>query len=176
LPDFVFLGFCAKRTVTAPFAVPVREIASVSSCLSNRPDKWANRWDFNRATCWNTEADAWACVPEQSKGAFRMYAYRLLPLLFDKSGIEMPVTIDQLFPKACPKSQRFCPTRGLVTTLWSEVQRWGFSASDARPLLQRDGGEHTGERISPTRRLASGTGSRAALWGRATRARALRCR
>ena len=31
-----------------------------------------------------------------------MYAYRLLPLLFDKSGIEMPVTIDQLFPKEWP--------------------------------------------------------------------------
>ena len=52
LPDFVFLGYCAKHSL--------RNIASVSDCLSKRPDKWVERWDFNRATFWGSEAAAWA--------------------------------------------------------------------------------------------------------------------
>jgi len=98
LPDFVFLGYCAKSRLTASFAGRDRDIASVSECLAKRPHKWVKRWDFNRATCWNTEAEAWACVPDESKSAFRIFAYRILPLLFDASGIERPVTIGQLFP------------------------------------------------------------------------------
>jgi len=105
LPDFVFLGYCAKRSF--------KDIASVSDCLSKRSDKWVERWDFNRATCWNTESDAWACVPDESKSEFKLFAYRILPLLFDTSGIEKPVTVDQLFqadmpalPSATPPYQR----------------------------------------------------------------------
>jgi hypothetical protein len=56
LPDFVFLGFCAKRSLTTPFAGRNREIASVSECLSKRISDWVKQWDFNRATCWNRSA------------------------------------------------------------------------------------------------------------------------
>jgi hypothetical protein len=97
LPDFVFLGFCAKRSLTAPFAGRNREIASVSECLSKRASEWVKQWDFNRATCWNTEAQAWSLVPDASKGA-----YGALPLLFGKTGIATPVTLDELFPKELP--------------------------------------------------------------------------
>jgi hypothetical protein len=91
LPDFVFLGYCAKRWF--------KDIASVSDCLSKRSDKWVERWDFNRATLWNTEVEAWACVPEESKPEFKVFGYRILPLLFDTSGIEKQITIDKLFPR-----------------------------------------------------------------------------
>lgn len=101
-PDFVFLGYCAKRSLTAPFAGRDRDLASVSECLSKRPNKWVERWDFNRATLWNSEAEAWACVPDESKSDFQLYAYGILPLLFDTSGIEKPVTMDQLFPGDLP--------------------------------------------------------------------------
>jgi hypothetical protein len=103
VPDFVFLGYCAKRSLTAPFAGRDRDIASVSDCLSKRPDKWVERWDFNRATFWNSEAETWACVPDESKSEFRLLAYQILPLLFDTSGIEKQVTIDQLFPADLPE-------------------------------------------------------------------------
>ena len=106
LPDFVFLGYCARRSLTAPVAGHDRDIASVSDCLSKRPDGWVERWDFNRATLWNTESDAWACVPDESKSAFQIFAYGILPLLFDTSGIEDPVTIDQLFPADMPDLPR----------------------------------------------------------------------
>lgn len=101
LPDFVFLGYCAKRSF--------KNIASVSDCLSKRPDNWAERWDFNRATLWNTESEAWACVPDVSKSEFKVFAYRILPLLFDTSGIENAVTIDQLFPADMPESPSAMP-------------------------------------------------------------------
>ena len=94
LPDFVFLGYCAKRSF--------KDIASVSDCLSKRSDDWVERWDFNRATMWNTEVEAWACVPDESKPEFKIFAYRILPLLFDSSGIEKAVTIEQLFPVDLP--------------------------------------------------------------------------
>lgn len=102
LPDFAFLGYCAKRSLKAPFAGRDRGIASVSNCLSKRPDKWVERWDFNRAACWNTEAGAWACVPDESKSEFEIFVYRILPLLFDASRIEKPVTLDQPFPGDLP--------------------------------------------------------------------------
>jgi hypothetical protein len=102
LPDFVFLGFCAKRSLTAPFAGRAREIASVSECLSKRASEWVKQWDFNRATCWNNEAQAWSLVPDESKDAFRVFAYRALPLLFGKTGIATPISLDELFPKEQP--------------------------------------------------------------------------
>ena len=106
LPDFVFLGYCAKRSL--------KDIASVSDCFSKRSDKWVERWDFNRATFWNTEVEAWACVPDESKSEFKIFAYRILPLLFDTTGIEKQIAIDELFPadmpelpSATPPYQRF---------------------------------------------------------------------
>ena len=84
------------------FAGRDREIASVSECIVKRPNDWVKRWDFNRATFWNTEAEAWACVPDESKSDFKVFAYRILPLLFDTSGIEQPLMIDQLFPGDMP--------------------------------------------------------------------------
>ena len=95
LPDFVFLGYCAKRSF--------KDIASVSDCLSKRSDKWVERWDFNRASLWNTEVEAWACVPDESNSEFKIFAYRILPLLFDTSGIEKQITIDELFPADMPE-------------------------------------------------------------------------
>ena len=98
----MFLGFCAKRWLTAPLAGRNREVASVSECLSKRASEWVKQWDFNRATCWNTEAQAWSLVPDESKGAFRVFAYRALLLLFGETGIAAPVTVDELFPKELP--------------------------------------------------------------------------
>lgn len=103
LPDFVFLGYCVKRAYTMPFAGRDLDISSVSECIAKRPDDWVKRWDFNRATCWNTEAEAWACVPDESKSEIDLFAYRILLRLFDTSGIEKLVTIDQLFPAGMPE-------------------------------------------------------------------------
>jgi len=102
LPAFVFLGFCAKHIVTVPLAGRTLDIASVSECISKRPDHWVKRWDWNRATCWNTEAEAWASVPEQSRDEYRVFAYRALPMRFDNAGVDTPLTLNELFSRDLP--------------------------------------------------------------------------
>ena len=107
-PGFVFLGFCAKEIFTPDEewrragASQVRLIASVSECLSKRAPQWVDRWDYNRATCWNTETEAWAAVPDGERAAFAIAVYRVLPLLFDTSGAEHPVAVDDLFSREMP--------------------------------------------------------------------------
>lgn len=76
----------------------IREIGSVSGCLSPRAPNWIDRWDFNRSTCWNDERSALASVPEASLPHFRLFCYRLLPVLFGVSGEPESVSIDDLFP------------------------------------------------------------------------------
>jgi len=84
------------------FAGEVRQIASVSECLSKRPSGWVKRWDFNRATCWNTESAARACVPDDLEPEFKLFAYRIVPL----------VPLENLFPTdlpALPQEPEFLP-------------------------------------------------------------------
>jgi len=64
----------------------IPEIASVSECLSARAPNWVDRWDFNRSTCWSDESSALAAVPAASLPRFRLYCYRLFPVLFGASG------------------------------------------------------------------------------------------
>ena len=50
----------------------------------------------------------------ESKPEFKLFAYRILPLLLDASGIEKLVTIDQLFPPELPElPSAIPPFRGL---------------------------------------------------------------
>jgi len=108
LPAPIFLGHCAKQ-IWVPtlewggaWGSHVREIASVSSCISSRASNWVDRWDFNRSTCWNDERSALAKVPAESLPHFQLFSYRLLPILFDKSGDPTAVSIDHVFPDTLP--------------------------------------------------------------------------
>lgn len=98
LPGSIFLGYCAKQK----FTLEGRELASVSGCIAERAPDWVARWDFNRATCWNSEAEAWACVPEERRPQFAAFAYQMLPMLFDTSGEGRVVALDELFPQELP--------------------------------------------------------------------------
>jgi hypothetical protein len=55
------------------------------------------RWDFNRASCWNDEITAIACVPDERRAAYRVYAYRAIPLIFDGEEVPTLLSLDQLF-------------------------------------------------------------------------------
>jgi hypothetical protein len=103
-PIPIFLGFCAKE-VWSPseqwcsnWGDHILQIGSVSGCLSSRAPNWIDRWDFNGSTCWNDERSALAAVPEVSLPQFRLFCYRLLPVLFGTSGEPKNVSIDDLFP------------------------------------------------------------------------------
>ncbi len=103
-PALVFLGFCAKEhwPTPHPWTEPVTEICSVSDCISSRPLNWIERWDFNRASCWNDESLAWACVPDADRHRFRLFAYRAFPLVFGKTGLPEHVLPDEMFSKDLP--------------------------------------------------------------------------
>jgi hypothetical protein len=100
----IFLGYCAKAVwvPTSEWAggwgSHVTEIASVSGCISSRAPDWIDSWDFNRSTCWNGEGSALARVPQEKLSDFRLFCYRLVPVLFDVSGEPVTVSLDELFP------------------------------------------------------------------------------
>jgi hypothetical protein len=105
----IFLGYCAKE-IWVPtegwcrntWGAHVSEIASVGACLSDRAPNWVDRWDFNRSTCWNDESLALAVVPAERLPHFRLYCYRMLPILFGASGEPKSVSIDEVFTDGLP--------------------------------------------------------------------------
>jgi hypothetical protein len=107
-PSPIFLGYCAKEIwVPTPewrgaWGAHIDEIASVSTCLSSRAPNWIDRWDFNRSTCWDDDKLAMGPVPSARLANFRLYGYRLLPVLFSSSGEPASVSIDDLFPHTLP--------------------------------------------------------------------------
>lgn len=74
----------------------VKEVCSVSECISPGPDGWINRWAHNDLWHYDDEQAAWSVVPGgQSNRDFRLFAYRLFPVQFD-AGEQQPFTIPPL--------------------------------------------------------------------------------
>ena len=107
-PGPVFLGFRAKQPwVPQPGwyeggAKNVELVCSVADCLAEPPPGWIERWDFNRAGCYSTEAEALATVPEGSREDFVLFAYWVLPVTVTKDGREVPVSAGELFSPDLP--------------------------------------------------------------------------
>jgi len=77
-------GYFAKRP-TRPGDWPgpphVKEICSVSNCLAPAPAGWIERWQHNGLGFYNSPTAAEAA-------GFEVFAYRILPVKFTKSGQE----------------------------------------------------------------------------------------
>lgn len=92
LPQPVFLGYCAKRYGPLPkyhdWGV-AEEVCSASGCIAGRPPGWFDDLFeppvLNRAGCTNTAAAARERVPEPDRPAYRIFAYRAIPAVFDKA-------------------------------------------------------------------------------------------
>jgi hypothetical protein len=85
--NLVFGGYLPKRIVSPPdWLAPlgVREIGSAGHCLAPPPDDWISHWTHNDLWLYDTPAQARAIVPPDEQGAFRLYAYRLFPALFEQ--------------------------------------------------------------------------------------------
>jgi hypothetical protein len=90
-------GFFAKRVALKPedlHAAGVREICSVSECISSGPEKWIELWLHNDLGWFNRIADAVRAIPAGEKSHYRLFAYRLHPEVFTKSG-RVPLVIPQ---------------------------------------------------------------------------------
>ena len=78
-------GYFPKRIARRPKeldAPGVREIASVSECISFGPENWIDRWRHNELGWFNTVADAISVVPETERTLYRLFAYRLEPFAY----------------------------------------------------------------------------------------------
>lgn len=78
-------GYFARRVAQAPEhlrAPGVREICSVSECMSPGADGWIAAWRHNGLGWFNRVADAVGVVPEAQRGEFRLFAYRIHPDVF----------------------------------------------------------------------------------------------
>lgn len=104
------VGYFAKRSASPEAwrewctgSVPtstVREICSVSNCLTGAPEGWVERWLHNDLAFFNTVADALSVVPPGESG-FSLFAYRLLPRRFTKGeavDLALPTLPVQPFP------------------------------------------------------------------------------
>jgi hypothetical protein len=73
-------GYFARRVMPRPEhlqAPGVREICSVSECISSGASDWVRHWRHNGLGWFNTVDDALAVVPGSERDQFRLFAYRI---------------------------------------------------------------------------------------------------
>jgi hypothetical protein len=78
-------GYFAKRVAPKPdwlHAPSVREICSVSDCISLAPEDWVDRWLHNEFGWFNRVSDALAVVPVDEVADYRLFGYRIYPQIF----------------------------------------------------------------------------------------------
>jgi hypothetical protein len=98
-------GYFAKRVMPTPDwldATAVREICSVSDCISPAPEGWIHHWLHNEFGWFNRVSDARAVVPPDLNAAFRLFAYRIYPQIF-RAGARHTLDIpSDVHPDAIP--------------------------------------------------------------------------
>lgn len=95
----IFVGFFPKKIYrdTGHFDSPqVKQICSVSNCISEDPAEWVTKWLHNHLHFFNTEALARSIIPEGQESAFELFAYDIFPLQFDKNGVHEWISEVQL--------------------------------------------------------------------------------
>jgi hypothetical protein len=102
-------GFFAKRIVPRPaflHAPGVREICSVSECISSGPENWIDLWLHNDLGWFNRIPHAIRAISPGEESQFRLSAYRLFPEVFTAGG-RAPYTVpDSVRPEAIPTGFR----------------------------------------------------------------------
>jgi len=101
----ILAGYFARRIASKPDALQapgVREICSVSECISSGADGWISAWRHNRLGWFNSVDDAISALPADQRGAFRLFAYRMRPEIF-RSRTRMAFTLpDDVDPEPLP--------------------------------------------------------------------------
>lgn len=90
-------GFFAKHIELRPEymnAPGVREICSVSGCISSKPENWIELWLHNDWGWFNRISDALRVVPQGRESQFRLFAYRLHPEVFTARG-RVPIVLPE---------------------------------------------------------------------------------
>jgi hypothetical protein len=91
-------GYFPKRIASRPKeldAPGVREIASVSDCMSSGPENWIDHWRHNELGWFNTVVDAMSAIPKAERALYRVFAYRLEPFAYHQGNqIEIVIPTD----------------------------------------------------------------------------------
>jgi hypothetical protein len=113
------IGYFPKQVATEPgplAARGVREVCSVSGCISRGPEGWIDRWAHNEMWVFDDEQSAWSVVPGGSANAnYRMFAYRLFPVVFDE-GEQRPFAIPPMAVQPRSRGRRRDTSRRLITS------------------------------------------------------------
>lgn len=105
----IFAGYFARRIEPRPDllkASGVREICSVSECISSGAEGWISAWRHNGFGWFNSVADALGVVPEPRQAEFRLFAYRIHPEVFrgrQRTAFTVP---DDVRPEPLPDAFR----------------------------------------------------------------------
>jgi hypothetical protein len=78
-------GYFAKRVMPKPDwlqAAVVREVCSVSECVSPGPPDWIGHWRHNALGWYDSPEGACSVGPAGELAHYRLFAYRLLPEVF----------------------------------------------------------------------------------------------
>lgn len=104
----IFLGSRAKQVWVPSRAwdpgqiTGVKAVCSVSNCLAEPPPGSIERWDFNRASCYETEDAALATIPAGERDHYAVFAYRLVPYVRNEPGRSVSVNPETLFDERLP--------------------------------------------------------------------------
>ena len=82
-------GFFVKQINSTPEGMDlpgVREICSVSHCISPDPEDWIRLWLHNDWGWFNRVSDALRVIPPGRQSAYRLFAYRMYPEVFTAGG------------------------------------------------------------------------------------------
>jgi hypothetical protein len=96
---FRFAGYFPKRIARADdrmAAAHVKEVWSVSTCLSQEPPAWIDRWRHNDLWLFDTVALAESVIPIGKRAAFRVLGYRIWDRMFDDGHErELPIVVKE---------------------------------------------------------------------------------
>jgi hypothetical protein len=91
-------GYFAKVVAPTPGWLDVhgvREICSVSRCISCGAEDWVEYWRHNEFGWYNAIEDAWSVVPVADRPRYKLFAYRMSTMRFRKGKpLEVPVPAD----------------------------------------------------------------------------------
>jgi hypothetical protein len=107
MTSMIDAGYFAKLIEPTPdwlHGQSIREICSVSTCISCGPEDWVDHWRHNELGWFNTIEDAWSVVPEAERHRYRLFAYRMGLIRFRQGEpLEVPVPAD-VHPAQIPAS------------------------------------------------------------------------
>lgn len=132
--SLVFAGYFAKNIAPRNdwLKVPsVKEIWSVSECMSKGPPDWVNHWRHNDIGLFDTVQLAESVIPADERQAFKIVGYRIWDRVLE-NGVE--VALGRAVP-AVPG-----PDPGFVSIGFDAVG-WSYDAFSCSPLSCNRGAE-----------------------------------